>query len=189
MNELELELLAEVANEIEQDEQEETADRAEFKDRYEDLMACAIDELNDEVLKHKLRDKENTGTFILLQGGKHQVYRNKIPSEANLLSGEEFLLYGFELSSMKRDKSMVNILFTPVSVATTNLTRLIIPFDQVVDNFGEDFRAVLAKYFLKPMDEIEKEVVKLQHEYAERDRQRQIKRLSNTETYAKESSW
>lgn len=189
MNELELELLAEVVSEAEQDEKEADADRAEFRERYEDLMACAIDELNDEVLKNKLRDPKNLPIFTLLESGNQLVQLHSgIESARNFLAGETFTFYGFELSSVSRAKSMVNVVFKPSSLVR-DVAYLIVPFDEAVDAFGSEFKAVLVKYFMSAMDDINSNVVKLQHEYAERDRQRQIKRSGNSKAYAQEGSW
>ncbi|MFU9046280.1 hypothetical protein ACNAUY_07795 [Acinetobacter tibetensis] len=190
MNELELELLAEVVSEAEQDEKEADADRAEFRERYEDLMACAIDELNDEVLKHKLRDPKYLPIFTLLGSGNQlvQLQSNGVVTARNFIAGETFHFYGFELSSVSRSKSMVNVLFKPSSLVR-DVAYLIVPFDEAVDTFGIEFRAVVGKYFISVMDDINSNVVKLQHEYAERDRQRQIKRSGNSKAYAQEGSW
>ena len=190
MNELELELLAEVVNEAEQDEKDADADRAEFRERYEDLMACAIDELNDEVLKNKLRDPNVLPIFTLLESGNQvvQLNGNGVPSARHFLAGEVFNFYGFELSDVQRSKSMVNILFKPTSIVR-DVGYLIVPFDKAVDMFGSEFKAVLTKYFLAAMDDINNNVVNLQREYAERDRQRQIKRTGDSKAYTQEGSW
>lgn len=186
----ELELLEQVIEEIEEDEKQAKQDRAEFKSRYEDLMACAIDELNDEVLRNKLREHTVENELTLLTSGKFPIYKqNGIPGELDFLSGEEFFLWGFELAEQSRSKSMVNVLLRPKAVQL-RARDLIVPFERSVELFGEKFNAIMCKYFLPTMKEVELEVIKLQHEYAERDRQREINRTqSSNVTYKLENSW
>lgn len=185
-----IDLLNEIAEELAQEEREAEADRQEFKDKYDLLIDCAVDELNDEILRLKLNDIKTTGTFMLMQDGKHMVYRNNIVSAEVFTGGEEFKLRRVERGvDTGKEKSLINFVFDPIVV--TPYTNLILPYDKALKYMEENFSKMVARNLLDSMQETEKEVLALQREMAERDRQREIKRTQDAtaNVYEAESSW
>lgn len=183
----ELELLETVVKEIEDDEQALASDQQEFKVRYSDLMACAVDELNDEVLKNKLRGPD-APVFTLLSTAKYDVKRDNILSQHEILAGEEFTLHGFELSTSKRSKSMLLIIFKPVNPST--YLYLYVPYDEAVNVMDRTFGQTLATYFLGAVKSIELDVINLQREFEERHRDRAIARHSeSSKVYSEQGVW
>lgn len=182
----ELELLEQVVDELDSAAEEERKDMDEFRDRYELLVDCAIDELNDEILKNKLTDStDNKGRFMLLKDGQQSVYKRELLSSAVFTGGEEFKLKRVERGTGKT--SMINYVFEPLYGA--NFTYLVMPYSEAMTYMDRPFSAMVARYLLPAMESIEQDVLKLQREFEERHRDREIKLAGgNAETY-KASAW
>lgn len=184
------ELLEQIVGELEADRELQIKEREEFKERYEDLAACAIDELNDEVLKKKLRDVKFTGRITILRPGRYPVWRSGILSGTQIIGGEEFALHGFELGDTKNPKSMINVLFKPLT--DDNYDYLSLSYSDALDVLSDEFKVTIIKHIYPAMQDIEKDVLKLQHEFAERNRNRQIKRLESEQgetVYSELGAW
>ncbi|HEO0817094.1 hypothetical protein WKH82_08335 [Acinetobacter baumannii] len=185
-----IDLISDIAEELEREEREAEAERQEFKERYELLIDCTVDELNDEILRLKLDDAKVTGTFMLVQDGKHMVYRGGVVSACIFTGGEEFTLKRVERGvDTGKEKSLINFIFKPIVV--TPYSYLVLPYDKAIKYMDETFGAVIAKNLLPSMQETEKQVLELQREMAERHRQREIRLMQDAEggVYANESSW
>lgn len=182
----ELELLEQVVDELDSAEQEERKDMEEFRSRYDLLVDCAIDELNDEILKNKLSDTSKTGIrFMLLKHGPQVIYKRNIISTAVFTGGEEFKLKRVERGSGKT--GMVNYVFEPLYVADFNY--LVMPYSEAMKHMDKPFSAMIVKYLLPAMESIEKDVLKLQREFEERHRDREIKLAGGDLEAYKESAW
>lgn len=182
----EIDLLEQVVDELRLAEEEEATDMEEFSERYDLLVDCSVDELNDEILKHKLDTEKEGGRFILVKDGKHPVYRSQVLSTYLFIGGEDFTLKRVERGTGK--KSAINFVFKPSDSAT--FSYLVLPYDQAINYMDSPFGHMLAKYLLPAMNSIEQDVIKLQHEFAERHRQREIRLTGdNSEVYSQENSW
>lgn len=179
----ELELLEQVVDELDTAHQEESNDLNEFRERYDLLVDCAIDELNDEVFKCKLNDSDKY-RFILVQEGKHEVYVGEQLSARNFIGGEEFSLVRVERGSSK--SSLVNFVFAPNDVV--QYSYLVLPYNQALSYMTKHFGETVAYHLLPAMNSIEKDVIDLQREFEDRHRQRLAKLVGDADTY-QESSW
>lgn len=182
----ELELLEQVVDELDTVEQEQRKDMEEFRERYDLLVDCAIDELNDEILKNNLHNIAKGGVrFMLLKHGPQVIYKRNIVSTAVFTGGEEFKLKRVERGPGKT--SMINYVFEPLYVA--DFTYLVMPYSEAMTHMDKPFGAMIARYLLPAMESIEKDVLKLRREFEERHREREIKFAGgDVETY-KESAW
>ncbi len=184
----ELDLLEQVVKELEKIEQEEIADAEEFRDRYELLIDCAVDEINDEILKRKLNDVTRTGRLILIKDGTHAVYRGGIISSYKFIGGEEFKLSRVEKGLMKNKGSLVNFIFEPLQPSQYHY--LALAYEKALEYMDASFGKAIAHNLLDAMNSIHQDVVSLQHEYADRHRERQL-RISgeSTQAYSEANSW
>ena len=183
----ELDLLEEVVSELEEAEQQEVEDQEIFRDRYDLLVDCAIDELNDEILKLKLYDVATTGRLTLVKDGKHDVYKREILSSYNFIGGEEFKLNRV-MRGEAGSKSLIDFLFEPLQPSSYNY--LVLPYDKAMEYMDGRFARMIAHHLLPAMSSIEQDVVKLQHEFADRHREREIRLLGGENAvYGEENSW
>lgn len=183
----ELELLEEVVSELEEAEQKELEDQEIFRDRYDLLVDCAIDELNDEILKLKLNDIAKTGRLILVKDGKHDVYKGAILSSYNFIGGEEFKLNRV-MRSEKGGATLIDYVFEPLQPSPYHY--LVLPYNKAIDYMDGQFAQMVAHYLLPAMKSIEEDILKLQHEFADRHRDREIHLLGdNKAVYSEENSW
>lgn len=180
-----IELLEEVVKELEIAQEEERADMEDFRLRYDLLVDCAIDELNDEILKNKINSVKATGPLTLLKDGTQQVYVGEQIATRLLVGGEEFSIKRVERGKDK--SSLVNFLLEPLFSA--NFDYLILPYSRAINEMSKQFSVIIAKYLLPAMSSIEKEVVDLQREFEDRHRQREIKLLGSGSAVYKETAW
>ena len=184
-----LELLEQIVDEIEKVELEEKSDAEELFQKRELLLDCAVDELNDEIMKLELNDIEITGKFWLLREGNYSVYRNEgsvvnVLTSKNFLGGEEFRLDKVERGFP--DQHLINFVFVPLN--PSNFRRLILPCDDAVAYMSGEFERNVFFKLMPSLESIDKELRELQLHFQNRKRKRVIS-ASKSKIYQSEGSW
>lgn len=181
-----VELMEQIVADLEAQEQKDTQDQVEFRERYDLLVDCAIDELNDEIIKMKLNDPSKGGTFDLVTDGKHSAYKGTLLSSHVFVGGEVFSLKRVERGVGA--KSLLSFVFEPVELS--HVTYLVMPYEKALTDMDANFARMLTIHLLPTMNSIELDVVKLQHEFADRKRKREIDMTrGESKTYSQENSW
>lgn len=179
------ELLATAVADLERKDKEDAQDRDEFRDKYDLLVDCAIDELNDEIIKHQLNSTDRFAPFDLMSDGKFPVYKGDLLSSYIFVGGEQFSIKSVERGS--DPKSLISFVFKPMTAST--FTSLVLPYTQAIALMSADFARVISTYLLPSMSSIEQDVVKLQHEYADKRRDREIAMRKDDQTYSQANTW
>jgi hypothetical protein len=177
-------IIDEIANKLEQNELDKAKDEQEFRDRYNLLIDCTVDEINEEIHRRKL----DGYTFMLAVDGTQPVYKKGLLTTANFMGGEDFALKKAQrLVDSGNSKSLIGFLLEPKSYSS---------FDYLVVSYADiglmapNFGATLAVYLVDIMSSIEKDVFKLRVEMDDRHRTRQLELDQEpNEVYLSAGSW
>lgn len=155
MDELEL-----IANQLDQHEKNKALLAVDYEQRVSDVIYILTDELNDELITKKVKNKR----FIVTKEFKGHVIRlNGVNGIEPLVGCEELRIIRFVVLNNRR----IGVYFEPTieSVAPSNFIGITIDWEESLTVLEKDFEFIVFEYFVPILKEVQVQIEQLKANY------------------------